>query len=123
MENVKLVGTHKAPGTHGFLLYIRGDPGGGRKNSVSGCEIFVPRARKSPEQVYDYEATIYHTLSQDNLFRTDLPAAGGQHFCVEYGPGTVIRRDRFRGTAPGPGDSFRPGHGSDFDTRQALTAR
>jgi hypothetical protein len=123
MENVKLTGAHRSAGTHGFLLTVRGDPGGGRRNLVRGCEIFLPRARKSRELPYDYEVSFHNTVSEGNVFRTDLPAAGGQHFCTEYGPRSEARGDRYVGTAPGPSDSFRPAHSADFDTRQPYSRR
>ena len=117
LEGVKLVGTHRGPGSHGWLLAVHGSAAG-RRNLVRGCEIFVPRARKSPEHPYDYEVSFHDTVSEENVFTTDLPAAGGQHFCTEYGAGASARADRYQGTAPGPDDSFRPAHMSVFDTRR-----
>lgn len=117
LENVKIVGTQREPGTHGELLLIRANPGGGRRNVLKGCEIVVPAARKSRANAYDYEVLLHHTRSEGNIFRTDLPATGGQHFAVGYDASSVARGDRFRGTAPGPGDSIRPGHNSSHDTR------
>lgn len=121
LEGVRIVGEHRSPGTHGSVLMLQSDPGGGRRNRVRGCDIFVPAARKARAAPYDYEVTLNYTVSEDNVFRTDLPAAGGEHFCTEYGPRTVARRDRYRGTAPGPNDSFRPGHYSQHDTRQPFS--
>jgi hypothetical protein len=117
LENVKIVGTQRGPGTHGEMVLIRADPGGGRRNVVKASEFFVPAARKSPANPFDYEIILHHTLSEGNLFRTDLPASGGRHFAVQYGPGTVARGDRFIGTAPGTRDSIRPSHNSTHDTR------
>lgn len=117
LENVRIVGSQKAPGTHGEIILFRADPGGGRRNVVRNCEVFIPAARKSPAHPYDYEVALHHTLSEGNLFRTDLPATGGAHFAIGYGNGSVARGDRFRGTAPGPQDSIRPGHNSSHDTR------
>jgi Right handed beta helix region len=121
-EGVRLVGTHRGPGTHGEVLTVRGDPGGGRRNLVRSCDIFIPAARKSRAQPYDYEVVLAHTVSEGNLFRTDLPAAGGQHFAVNYDQGAVARGDRYRGTAPGPQDSFRPSHNSAHDSRQPYSS-
>lgn len=118
LEGVRITGSQRAAGSHGSVLLLQADPGGGRRNRMRGCDIFVPAARKSRAHAYDYEVTLNHTVSEDNLFRTDLPAAGGQHFCTNYGAGSIARRDRYRGTAPGPADSFRPGHNSRHDTRQ-----
>ncbi|MFN3388343.1 MAG: hypothetical protein ACK40O_05380 [Allosphingosinicella sp.] len=118
LEGVKVIGAHRSPGSHGSVLLMQADPGGGRRNRMRGCDIFVPAARKSRDHAYDYEVTLHHTVSEGNLFRTDLPAAGGQHFCTDYGARTTARRDMYRGTAPGPNDSFRPGHNSRHDTRQ-----
>ena len=122
LERVKIVGTHDGPGTHGEMVRFEADPGGGRRNIIRACEVFVPAARKSPARPYDYEILLRHTLSEGNLFRTDLAASGGRHFAVEYGPGAAARGDRFRGTAPGPADSIRPGHGSNHDSRQPFTS-
>jgi len=116
LERVRLIGTHGAPDFGGFPT-IQGDPGGGRRNRVGGCEFFLPAARKSPERNWDIEPAFSHTLLEDNLFATDLPAAGGRHFATRYGPGTEARRDRYRGTAPGTADSFRPGADSRHDSR------
>lgn len=117
LERVKIVGRQTEPGTHGEILLMRGNPGGGRKNLVRNCEIFLPASRKSRDHNFDYEVALYHTVSEGNLFRTDLPAVRGEHFAVGYGDGTVARGDRFRGTAPGTEDSIRPGHNSSHDTR------
>jgi hypothetical protein len=116
LDGVKIIGEQKAPGT-GELLLFHGKPLGGRRNVMRNCDIFIPAARKSREQPYDYEVIIRHTLSEGNLFRTDLAATGGQHFAVAYGEDTIVRGDRFRGTAPGPQDSIRPSHNSSHDTR------
>ncbi len=121
LENVRVVGTHKGPGTHGEMVLFKANPGGGRRNLIRNCEFFIPAARKSREHPYDYEIALYHTDSEGNSFRTDLPAAGGQHFAVGYEGGRA-RGDRFRGTAPGPQDSIRPGHNSSHDTRLAFTS-
>jgi hypothetical protein len=110
VEGVKLVGTHRAPGTHGVVLGIQGDPGAGRRNSVRRCDVFVPAARKSRDHVYDYEVRFQHTISEDNLFRTDLTGAGGEHFCTDYSVGATARRDRYQG-------AFRPSHNSTHDNR------
>ncbi|HEX9964286.1 MAG TPA: hypothetical protein VGB04_04805 [Allosphingosinicella sp.] len=116
-ETLKIVGSHRGPGTHGEVLTIRGNPGRGRRNVMRQCELFIPAARKSRAHPYDYEVIIDHTLSEANLFRTDLPAGGGQHFAVNYGAGALARGDRFRGTAPGAQDSFRPSDNSAHDSR------
>jgi hypothetical protein len=116
MERVKIIGTHRKA-EFGSFPAIEAKPSGGRKNIVRGCEIFIPAARKDRTNLYDLEASFNHATCENNLFRTDLPAAGGQHFAVQYGPGTVVRGDRFRGTAPGPADSFRPKLFSTHDTR------
>lgn len=116
LENVKVVGTQTAPGTHGEMILFRANPGGGRRNLIRNCEFFIPAARKSRQHPYDYEIALYHTNSEGNLFRTDLPATGGQHFAVGY-ENASARGDRFRGTAPGPQDSIRPFHNSNHDTR------
>ncbi|HET7716213.1 MAG TPA: hypothetical protein VFK86_11345, partial [Bauldia sp.] len=102
---------------------VQADPGRGLRNSVRNCDIFIPAERKSPAYPYDYEVSFHHTVSEQNLFRTDLPAWGGQHFCVEYGRHTSAEGDRFKGTAPGPHDSFRPAHMSDHDTREPFSTR
>lgn len=114
LEGVKIVGTHRDSGTHGSVVLLGSDPGGGRRNRMRGCEIFVPAARKSPARAYDYEVTLNHTVSEDNLFRTDLPATGGQHFATAYGPGTVARGDRYSG-------AFRPAHNSRHDTSRPFS--
>ena len=115
MEGVRLIGRH-TKADHGSFPAIEADPGGGRKNVVRNCEFFLPAARKSDQWLYDDEPSFNHSLCENNLFRTDLPASG-QHFSTQYGPGTVVRGDRYRGTLPGPEDSFRPIHNSDHDTR------
>lgn len=122
LENAKIVGTHDGPGTHGEMILIRADPGRGRRNLMRDCDVFIPARRKSRENPYDYEVILNHTVSEGNLFRTDLPAAGGQHFAVGSDAGGVARGDRFRGTAPGPADSIRPGHNSSHDTRMPFTS-
>ena len=122
LDGVRIVGSHRAPGAEGELLTMKGNPGGGRRNVLRNCELFIPAARKSRAANYDYEVLLDHTVSEGNLFRTDLPASGGQHFAVAYGAGATGRGDRFRGTAPGPQDSFRPGHNSGFDTRSPFTS-
>ncbi|HEX2763420.1 MAG TPA: hypothetical protein VHM92_06190 [Allosphingosinicella sp.] len=121
MERVKIIGTHRKA-DFGTFPAIEAKPTGGRKNIVRGCEIFIPAARKDRSTLYDLEAGFNHCLCENNLFRTDLPATGGQHFAVQYGPGTVVRGDRFRGTAPGPADSFRPKHFSTHDTRRPYSS-
>lgn len=123
LDGVRVTGTHRVPGSHGWALAVQADPGGGRRNSVRNCEIFIPAQRKSPVYPFDYEVSFHHTVSEQNLFRTDLSASGGQHFCVEYGRATVARNDRYQGTLAGPRDSFRPGHMSEHDTRLAFTTR
>jgi len=123
IENVKLVGAHRGPGTHGETIMMSADPGRGRSNVLRNCDIFLPAARKARAHPYDYEVILHHTLSEGNLFRTDLPAGGGQHFAVSYDKGSAARGDRFRGTAPGPQDSFRPGHNSNHDTRAPFSTR
>lgn len=122
VEGVKIIGTHARPGTHGEMVLVRADPGGGRKNLVRNCEMFVPAARKSPEHPYDYEIKLAHTVSEGNYFRTDLPASDGQHFAVSYEGGGEARGDRFLGTRPGPQDSIRPGHNSSHDSRLPYTS-
>jgi hypothetical protein len=117
MENVRVIGTHTAPGAHGEIILIRGDPGGGRRHVMRGCEVFIPASRKSREHDWDYEVILNRTISEGNLFRTDLPASGNQHFAIGYDEGGGARGDRFRGTAPGVGDSIRPRHNSTHDTR------
>lgn len=117
LDAVRLTGAHRQPGSHGVTLGIQADPGGSRRNSVRNCHVSVPAARKSPGHLYDYEVSLHHTVSEANLFQTDLPVGVGEHFCVEYGRGVVAGGDRFHGTAPGPGDSFRPSHMSNHDTR------
>lgn len=118
LESLKLVGTHTDPGSHGVVLGVQADPGGGRKNIVRNCDIFIPAARKSRGHAYDYEVSFHHALSEQNLYQTNLPSAGGQHFCVEYGREVIASEDRFQGTAPGPHDSFRPAHMASHDTRR-----
>lgn len=122
LENVKIVGTHSRPGTHGEVLLFHADPGGGRRNLVRNCDVFIPAARKAPAHAYDHEIVLKHTLSEGNMFRTDLPASGGQHFAVNYDVGARARGDRFRGTAPGPQDSFRPAYNSRHDTRSPFSS-
>lgn len=122
LEGVKIIGNHREPGSHGEMVLVRADPGGGRKNLVRNCEMFVPAARKSRANSFDYEIMLNHTLSEGNVFRTDLPASGGRHFAVGYNAGGKARGDRFRGTAPGPQDSIRPGHNSRHDTRLPFTS-
>jgi polygalacturonase len=117
IERVKFVGTHSGPGTNGEVLTVSADPGGGRRNIVRNCDIFIPAARKARGHPYDNEIIFHHTVSEGNLFRTDLPAGGGQHFAVVYGNRAAARGDRFRGTAAGPQDSFRPSYNSAHDTR------
>jgi len=123
LERVKLVGTHRTALPNGVVLDISGDPGGGRHNRMTDCEIFVPAARKSRAANYDVEVLLAHTVTRNNLFRTDLPAGGGAHFCTNYGERTVAIGDRYRGTAPGPADSFRPGVNAAHDTRQPFSKR
>lgn len=118
MRGVRIVGTHREAGPGGWVLSVQADPGRGRKNLVAGCDVFVPAARKSRAAAYDYEVSFYHTVSQENLFRTDLPVTGNHHFCTEYGAGAVARGDRYQGSAPGSHDSFRPGHDSAHDSRR-----
>lgn len=122
MEGVKIVGTHRGTASHGEVLGFHPDPGGGRKNVVRNCEIFIPAARKSDAANFDYEVILYHTIAEGNLYRTDLPAAGGRHFVVGYERGSVARGERFRGTAPGPQDSIRPFHNSSHDSRTPYSA-
>jgi hypothetical protein len=117
LDRVKVTGTHRRADKAGSFPAIEADPGGGRKNSVKGCEIFLPAARKSRDAAYDLEPSFNHSVCENNLFRTDLPAAGGQHFATRYSADTVVRGDRYRGTAPGRADSFRPKHFSNHDTR------
>lgn len=121
LDGVRIIGTHKKAEVGNFPA-IEADPGSGRKNVVRNCEIFIPAARKDPTNLYDLEASFNHSLCENNLFRTDLPAAGGQHFAVQYGPGTVVRGDHFRGTAPGPADSIRPKLFSNHDTRRPYSS-
>lgn len=121
LERVKIVGTHTGPGTHGVVLDVSADPGRGRRNRMTGCDIFIPAARKSRAHPYDIEVNIRHTVSQDNVFRTNLAAGAGHYFCTDYGERAVAIRDRYRGTAPGPNDSFRPALGSSHDTRQPFS--
>lgn len=121
LDRVKLTGTYREAGEQGFVLGIRNNPGGGRKNLVSNCEVFVPAARKWRGQPYDYEVSLYHTISRNNLFRTNLPATGKQHFCTEYAHQSEAHGDRYRGTAPGTEDSFRPGHFANHDTRSPFS--
>jgi hypothetical protein len=122
LEEVRIVGSHRGPGAEGEVLTMKGNPGRGRRNLVRNCELFIPAARKSAAASYDYEILFDHTVSEGNLFRTDLPASRGEHFAVAYGNGASGRGDRFRGTAPGPQDSFRPVHNSAFDTRTPFTS-
>ncbi len=121
LENVRVVGRQKVPGPYGELILFQANPGGGRRNLIRNCEFFIPAARKSRATPYDYEIKLYHTNSEGNLFRTDLAATGGQHFSVGY-ENASARGDRFRGTAPGPQDSIRPGHNSSHDTRLPFTS-
>jgi hypothetical protein len=109
LDRVKIVGTHSNAADYGWILAIQSDPGGGRKNRMTGCEVFVPAALKYPAQPSDFEVSLRNTISQNNLFRTNLPARGGAYFVVEYGAGAVSRGDRFQGTAPGAADTIRPG--------------
>lgn len=118
LDQVHISGTHKIAGTHGQVLAIQADPGAGRRNLVRRCEIFIPSSRKSRDHNYDYEVSFRYTLSQSNLFRTNLTAVDQEHFCTEYGVLAVARSDSFRGTLPGPSDSFRPVHNSTHDTRE-----
>jgi hypothetical protein len=120
LEDVRIIGTHSTASPIGWVLAIQGNPGAGRKNVVRNCQVFIPAERKSRANVYDYEVSFYHTLSQQNLFRTDLLPGAGQHFCTEYGPGTIARLDRYVGASPGPADSFRPSDMSSHDTREAF---
>ena len=114
LEGVKVIGAHRGPGTHGSVVALQSDPGGGRRNRMRGCEVYIPAARKARDHAYDYEVTLNYAVSENNLFRTDLGAGGGQHFAVQYGPGTVVRGDSFRG-------SFRPGHNSPHDLRSPFS--
>lgn len=117
MENVRIVGTHREAAATGWVLSLQGDPGAGRRNLLRNCDLFIPASRKSAAHAYDYEVSLHHTSSEGNRFRTDLAPTGGRHFCTEYGPRTLARGDVYRGRAPGPGDSFRPGDSSAHDTR------
>jgi len=117
MERVRIVGGHREPAGNGWVLAIKADPGGQRRNRMRGCEIFIPGRRKLDAADYDYEISLAHIVSEANLFRTDLGAGRGDHFCTDYGTGAVAIRDRYRGTAPGPNDSFRPARSSQHDTR------
>lgn len=117
LERTRLVGRHRDPGTHGWVLAIHADPGGGRRNRMTGCEVFLPARRHSPDHNYDYEVTLRNTIAQGNVFRTDLAARDNRHFAIDYGPNTQVRGDRFRGSAPGPADSIRPIHNNTHDTR------
>lgn len=117
IQSVRIIGTHRVASSHGFVVAIQGDPRGSRYNLIRDCEIFVPSARKSRISPYDYEVSFHHTVSENNLFRTDLPGKEGQHFCTDYGSGTLARRDRYQGTAPGHRDSFRPAHDAAHDSR------
>ncbi|HEX8572064.1 MAG TPA: hypothetical protein VF759_04880 [Allosphingosinicella sp.] len=104
LDRVKIVGTHTGAAEAGWVLAFHGDPGGGRKNRITGCDVFIPAARKFGTAPYDFEVTLRHTISQNNHFRTNLRTGGGAYFVTEYGPGAVSRGDRFS-----PADSFRPG--------------
>ena len=117
MDGVKVIGTHRRPAQAGSFPAIEADPGRGRRNSVRNCEFFLPAARHSREHAYDLEPSFNFVVCENNLFRTDLPAAGGRHFATRYSPDAVVRGDRYRGTNPGPNDSFRPTHNSSHDTR------
>jgi hypothetical protein len=117
LERTRLIGTHRKAGTHGWVLAIQADPGGRRRNRLSGCEIVIPAARHAASPNYDYEVSLRHTVSEGNLFRTDLPARGNAHFAVDYGVGASARRDRFQGSASGPADGFRPWANANHDTR------
>jgi len=109
LDRVRIVGTHSGAAKDGWVLAIQADPGSGRKNRITGCEVFIPAARKYAATPYDFEVSLRNTISQNNLFRTSLPTRGGAFFAVEYGPGAVSRDDRFQGAAPGPADTIRPG--------------
>ena len=121
MEDVRIIGAQTEPGTHGEMILFRSDPGGGRRSVMRGCDVFIPAARKSREHPYDYEVILYRTISEGNVFRTDLPATGGQHFAIGYDEGGA-HGDRFRGTAPGTADSIRPVHNSTHDTRMPFSS-
>ncbi len=121
LDNVRILGQHRTAAETGWVLALQGNPGGGRRNSLRNCELFIPAARKNRAAPYDYEVSFYHTLSEGNRFLTDLPARSGEHFCTEYGPGAVASSDVYSGTARGPGDSFRPSHGSAHDSRRPFS--
>lgn len=117
LDRVRLTGTHREAGPGNFPA-IQANPGGGRRNLVRNCEFFLPAARKSREQPYDLDPSFNHCRCEGNVFRTDLPAVGGQHFATQYTDNTIVRGDVYRGTAPGSADSFRPRHLSDHNTRR-----
>ena len=120
LERVRLIGTHREAGPGSFPA-IEADPGGGRKNLVRECEFVLPAARKSRDHAYDLEPSFNNCRCEGNTFRTDLRATGGQHFATQYSASTEVVGDMYRGTAPGPADSFRPTHNSTHDTRRPFS--
>jgi hypothetical protein len=103
------------------------------KNSATNVQfrnnaIFVPKEMYIDGGPGDFDSIFRMssgvTLSEGNQYSTDLPAAAGNsgtaHYCQSYDPATVVRNEKFTGTAPGPSDTFRPAAGSRFDTARTF---
>lgn len=115
LDGVTLTGTHNRA-DFGAFPAIEADPGGGRRNVMRNCKVFIPAARKSAQPLGEPVSSINFTDCSGNQFSTDLPARGGAQFVIYYHPQARISGDRFRGTAPGLHDTIAP-IGGPFDTR------
>lgn len=127
-NNNKFVGYHSAPVSGPWILQFANP-----YCSLKGNGIFIPK-----EAYVDLTATdllrgvqMMGRISSNNSFETDLLAASGSsgtaHVATMYDPATVVSNDRFRGTAPGLSDTFRPGNNTTstvfaYDTNNAYNS-
>lgn len=116
VEDCSITGTHDSM-NGGHFLRFSADPLAGQKNVFRRNRIFIPAAAKDRGSRFDVEPNFHHTELADNLYTTDL-AVRGEYFVRAFNPDNCrVSNERFRGSFPGPQDTFQPVVSGGFDTR------
>ncbi len=116
-NEIRVVGTSAHTGTQQYISTLNTN-GEWKDNEISVAkEVYSDGGAGDRHIVLNMQCK----LSENNRLTTDLLAASGDtgtaHFANSYGASTVVKDDKYTGTAPGTADTFRPVFNGTFDTR------
>ncbi|MGZ8998800.1 MAG: right-handed parallel beta-helix repeat-containing protein, partial [Allosphingosinicella sp.] len=120
VEDCSIIGTHETVNPSHFLRFAA-DPSGGRKNRFARNRVFVPAAAKDLSTRFHVQPHFHHTDLAENIYTTDL-SVRGQFFVRAINPDNCrVINERFRGSFPGPHDTFQPTVSGGFDTNRSYS--